>query len=228
MSISGSELDYMERRALNNIYSAINELSEVLGVSEDIVTKAREIAVKCVEKGVQRGRSYRCVALSIIYAASRIVGKPLPIKQISLTAGIPFSDLKSCYNSLLRAMWKDLRDLRPPDPGDYLESIARRTGVNDAIISEAKKILDAVRGKIVFVGKDPTTYAAAAIYIASKKLRKPVSKTRVAIAAGVTEVSVRNRIRELAEKLGIELEEMIQKPRVSRRGLKKKTRSGTN
>ncbi|MEM4971632.1 MAG: hypothetical protein QXE01_10335, partial [Sulfolobales archaeon] len=190
MAIRGSNLDYIERRALSNMYSIIDQLSETLGASRDIVEKAKEIAVKCVEKRLQRGRSYKCVALAAIYAASRIAGKPLPIKQISLVTETPIDELRSCYNSLLKALWGELRYERPPDPSDYIESIASRVEIDSDVIAEARRILDIVRREIPFMGKDPTSYAAAAIYIAAKRLGKPISKTRVSLAAGITEVTV--------------------------------------
>jgi transcription initiation factor TFIIIB Brf1 subunit/transcription initiation factor TFIIB len=71
------------------------------------------------------------------------------------------------------------------------------------------------------MGKDPTSYAAAAIYIAARKLGKPISKTRVSLAAGITEVTVRARLREMAEKLGVDVEEEVLGSKARGRGSKR-------
>jgi len=39
MSVKGSNLDYMEKRALSNMYTIIDQLSETLGASGDVVEK---------------------------------------------------------------------------------------------------------------------------------------------------------------------------------------------
>ncbi len=221
MAVKGSNLDYVEKRALSNMYAIIDQLSETLGASGDVVEKAKEIAFKCVEKRLQRGRSYKCIALAAIYTASRIVGKPIPIKQISLVTETSLAELRSCYNSLLKALWGELKYRRPPDPSDYIESIAGRIEIDSDVIAEAKRILDNIRSEIPFMGKDPTSYAAAAIYIAARRLGKPISKTRVSLAAGITEVTVRARLREMAEKLGMDVEEEIQRSKARGGGSKR-------
>lgn len=203
MGFSSSGAGYIDRRAERHVLQALEELSRILEPGEDVEEKAREIAYRAIEKGVQRGRSYRCVALASIYAASRLLGKPLPIKHISAKTGIPLKELRSCYNSLVLSLGRELKYQEPPDPRGYMEYISRRLGIGEAVAEEAMRILDGIREKISFVGKDPTGYVAAAIYIASRKLRKRISKSRLAAEIGVTEVTIRARIREVAEKLGI-------------------------
>jgi len=53
-------------------------------------------------------------------------------------------------------------------------------------------------------GKDPRGLAAGAIYIASILTDNRVTQREIANAAGVTEVTVRNRYKELVRKLQIE------------------------
>lgn len=205
MGFSSAGAGYIDKRAEKYVLQALEELSRILELGEDIVERAREIAYRAVEKGVQRGRSYRCVTLASIYAASRLLGKPLPIKHISTTTGIPLKDFRSCYNALVLSLGRELKYQEPPDPKGYMEYISRRLGIGEAVSEEAMRILDSIREKISFVGKDPTGYVAAAIYIASKKLRRKISKSRLAAEIGVTEVTIRTRIREVAEKLGIDV-----------------------
>ena len=55
-------------------------------------------------------------------------------------------------------------------------------------------------------GRGPTGVAAAAIYIASILCNERRTQREVADIAGVTEVTIRNRYKELTEKLGIEIQ----------------------
>ena len=52
-------------------------------------------------------------------------------------------------------------------------------------------------------GKGPTGVAAAAIYVATVLLGEKRTQREVADIVGVTEVTIRNRYKELVEKLGI-------------------------
>ncbi|EQD80770.1 transcription initiation factor IIB [mine drainage metagenome] len=56
-------------------------------------------------------------------------------------------------------------------------------------------------------GKGPTGVAAAAIYIASIITQERRTQRSVAEVAGVTEVTIRNRYKELTEKLSLEVQE---------------------
>ena len=55
-------------------------------------------------------------------------------------------------------------------------------------------------------GRGPTGIAAASIYIASSLCGEKRTQAKVAEAAGVTEVTIRNRYKELAERLEIDIE----------------------
>jgi transcription initiation factor TFIIB len=54
-------------------------------------------------------------------------------------------------------------------------------------------------------GRGPTGMAAAVLYIASVLCGERRTQREVAEVAGVTEVTIRNRYKELAEKLDIEI-----------------------
>ena len=53
-------------------------------------------------------------------------------------------------------------------------------------------------------GKGPTGVAAASIYIASVVLKKPRTQKEIAKVSGVTEVTIRNRYKEISKSLGLE------------------------
>ena len=55
-------------------------------------------------------------------------------------------------------------------------------------------------------GKGPTGVAAAALYIAAVLEGEKRTQREIADAIGVTEVTIRNRFKELVQKLGLEEE----------------------
>ena len=52
-------------------------------------------------------------------------------------------------------------------------------------------------------GRGPTGVAAAALYVASVLLGERKTQSEIADVAGVTEVTIRNRYKELSEKIGV-------------------------
>jgi len=49
----------------------------------------------------------------------------------------------------------------------------------------------------ILEGKDPTSIAATAIYIAGKKMKEFLSQRKIASAANITEITIRNRTKGL-------------------------------
>ncbi|MFQ5553718.1 MAG: transcription initiation factor IIB, partial [Thermoplasmata archaeon] len=72
--------------------------------------------------------------------------------------------------------------------------------------SKAMDILKQATEKELTSGRGPTGVAAAAIYIASILGNERRTQREVADVAGVTEVTIRNRYKELTDKLGIDIE----------------------
>lgn len=91
------------------------------------------------------------------------------------------------------------------DPVIYLTKIAERANVSGYIQSLALKIINEAKEKRVSAGKDPMGLAAAALYIACYKAGEKKTQKDIADAAGVTEVTVRNRYKTLKKQLRLEL-----------------------
>ncbi len=69
----------------------------------------------------------------------------------------------------------------------------------------AIKIIRNAKSRHATAGKDPSGLAAAALYIASKLKKEKITQKRLAKAAGVTEVSVRNRSKDLMKRLDLSM-----------------------
>ena len=72
---------------------------------------------------------------------------------------------------------------------------------------QAAEIIKLAQDNDLTSGKGPTGVAAAAIYIASILMNERRTQRSVAEVAGVTEVTIRNRYKELTEKLNLEVQE---------------------
>ncbi|MGC8999363.1 MAG: hypothetical protein ACP5JW_08300, partial [Candidatus Bathyarchaeia archaeon] len=89
------------------------------------------------------------------------------------------------------------------DPLIYISKIAGNTGISGKTQGLAIQILREAKMRRATAGKDPAGLAAAALYIACVKNNEEKTQTEIAEAAGVTEVTVRNRYKALIRDLNI-------------------------
>jgi transcription initiation factor TFIIB len=92
------------------------------------------------------------------------------------------------------------------DPLDYsyVSKIAEKTGISGEAQGLAVKILREAKRKHITMGKDPMGIAAAVLYIACQLNDKKVTQKDIANAADVTQITIRNRKKELMKKLDID------------------------
>ena len=91
----------------------------------------------------------------------------------------------------------------PAPPEDYIPRFASMLGLSDKVQARATRLLKQAMKNEATAGKGPTGVAAAALYIAAVLEGEKRTQREIADAIGVTEVTIRNRFKELVEKLGI-------------------------
>ncbi|MDG6219964.1 MAG: transcription initiation factor IIB, partial [Candidatus Thermoplasmatota archaeon] len=96
--------------------------------------------------------------------------------------------------------------LMPTRPQDYIQRFCSELKLSSDVQAQAQEILKDAANKELTSGRGPTGVAAASIYIASILSNERRTQREVAEVAGVTEVTIRNRYKELTEKLGIKIE----------------------
>lgn len=91
------------------------------------------------------------------------------------------------------------------DPAKYVSKIASRVRLDQTTENLAIRLLQKAKKIKEDVGKGPTGIAAAALYIAAIMNESKVTQRELAKAAGVTEVTVRNRYGGLNKSLDLGL-----------------------
>jgi transcription initiation factor TFIIB len=189
-------------RNLAQAMAELDRLSDKVYVPSSVKEKAAVVYRKALDKGLVRGRSIAAIAAAALYAACRTSGTPRTLREISEASLVDKKDVARCYRLLLREL-----NIQMPiaDPLTYVSKIAERTGISGKTQGLAIGILREARRKRAAAGKDPMGLAAAALYIACLKNNEKKTQKEIAEAAGVTEVTVRNRYKTLKRQLGIEL-----------------------
>ncbi len=149
------------------------------------------------------GLSHRQLQAASVYASCRLFGIPRTLKDVSSASRVDVALLARCYRKVVQNA--DLK-MPVPDPVRYVPGIASRAGMDARTERRAIEILEVAKRLRVTAGKDPAAVAAAALYMAYTELRQSletndsderITQKDVAVAAGVNEVTVRNRSRSI-------------------------------
>jgi len=196
-SISSS----MER----NLAIALSELERIcssLSLPSNIREASALLYRKAVEKGLIRGRLIESVVAAVIYTICRQYGIPRTLDEISEVSGINKKEIGRTY----RFLKKDLGINMPlTNPVHYIPRFASELGLSGEVQEKAREILEKAINAGLISGRGPTGVAAAAVYIAGVLMGERKTQKEVADVAGVTEVTIRNRYRELKDKLSLEI-----------------------
>jgi transcription initiation factor TFIIB len=214
-SLSGSMKSSMERmrtwdrrsqvhesadRNLRQAFSELRRLSEKLSVSEAVTEKAAYIYRKALERSLVRGRSITMILAASLYAACRDRDVPRTLKDVAAASNVKKKDIARSYRLLLKEM-----DMKMPvvNPARCVTKIASKAGVSEKTQRRAHQILIKAEQARISAGKDPMGLSASAIYVACTLEGESITQRDIAEAAGVTEVTIRNRYKGLRLALGI-------------------------
>jgi transcription initiation factor TFIIB len=181
-----SSADRNLRQALNEL----NKMKDKMALAESVVEKAAYIYRKAMEKKLVRGRSIHGLIAACLYAACRNTETPRTLDDVAESINIRRKDVARCY----RLIYKEL-DLKMPvaDPSKGISRIASMANLSEKTKRKAAEILNKAKKIGMVAGKDPMGLAAAALYLACISNGEIRSQKDISVAAGVTEVTIRNR-----------------------------------
>lgn len=180
--------------------SEINRISESLGLAKNIVETSAITYRKTVNKGLIRGRSIRGIATACTYLACRQNKLIRTITEISNASSIDKKVIASNYRFLVRKLKIFVPPMRSNQHITKLSNLLGLTGVAEGI---AHKILSGAKKQKLTSGRGAKSIAAAACYIASIISGEGKTQREVAEAADLTEVTIRNRYKEMMRRLSV-------------------------
>jgi len=188
-----------------NLAFALSEISKIansLNLPKNILETASVIYRKAVKEHLIRGRSIQGVTSAAIYVACRQCGLARTLEEIAQASNINKKEVGRSYRFLI----KELNYFIPPlKPSQYIAKFSNQLTMQGKVEEIAHKILSTARDLKLTSGRGPTGIAAAASYIASVLTGERKTQREIAEIAQVTEVTIRNRYKELVERLMFEI-----------------------
>ena len=187
-------------RNLKLALAELKRVSSYLKLPKSVEEEAARIYTMAVQRGLVRGRSMESVVAGSLYASCRRHEVPRTLDELSEASGIDKKEIGRTYRFITREL--GIRIL-PSNPVDYLARFASALKLNAETQSRAVEILEQAQNSELTSGRGPTGIAAASLYVAALLNNEKRTQREVADVAGVTEVTIRNRYKELLKKLNL-------------------------
>lgn len=187
-------------RNLRQAFSILERVKDKLGLSEPVIEKTAYIYRKAQERGLVRGRTITSVLSAAIYIACREMGIARTLNDIALLTNLHRKELARTFRLLILEL-----DLMVPvvDPMKCIAKVANKTKLSERTKRQAMDIMTSVTKRGISAGKDPMGLAGTVLYMSSKNSGETITQMDIANAAGVTEVTIRNRFRDLKSKIDL-------------------------
>ncbi len=188
-----------------NLAFALSELERMasqIGLSRNIREASALLYRKAVESQLIRGRSIESMTGAALYAACRKYNIPLTLDEVASVARANKKEIARSYRFISNEL--TLKVL-PTDPVNYVPRLIAKLDLDGLVQKKSIEIIKFAGSEGLTSGRGPTGVAAAAVYIASILMDRKRTQRDIANAAGVTEVTVRNRYKELLERLDLEI-----------------------
>jgi len=186
-------------RNLKQAFFQLGVLKDKLGLSDTVVEKTAYIYRKAQQRMLIRGRTISGILSAAICISCRELGTPRTLKDISVGSNVRLKEVARSY----RLLGFEL-DLKIPivDPMKCVSRVANKAKLNEKTKRQAAEIMNnVIQRETLSAGKDPMGLAASVLYLASLNTGENITQANIADAAGVTEVTIRNRVKDLKKQL---------------------------
>jgi transcription initiation factor TFIIB len=186
-----------EERNIQQAASVLAIYADKLNLPQPVAEQAMLIYRKALKAGLLKGRAIRVIMAGAVYAACRLSGVPRDLRDFERAYPIvKKKEVGYAYRLIIKNL--NIKPPIPPDPSAFVPKIAAKLGVEERTVREALNIIEEAKKRGAdYTGKDPVGIAAAALYIACQETMQDVMQKEIARVAGVTEVTVRNRVKML-------------------------------
>ncbi len=193
-------------RNLRMALTEIKRISSNLNLPDSVEEEASRIYTMAVQKGLVRGRSMEQVVAGTMYITCKRNDSPRTLEEISEVTGLEKKEVAK--NSRFVARQLNIKVL-PVSPITYIARFSSELKISPATQTKAVKLIERAQKVGLTSGKSPKGVAAASIYVSSLLNAERKTQSKISEISGVTEVTIRNRYKELVRAL--ELGEEIRK-----------------
>ena len=189
-------------RRLSNVLAKISEVSQNCSLPKNVVETASKIYRSLDGKDIQvKGKSVLSISAAVIYLACKQCAIVRSLEEI-IQATTPMKEAKAkvkLASRYYRTLVMELGTVTAPvlTMDKYISKIANMTNTDTRVERLALEIAEKTKNRSITDGKAPNGIAAAYLYVSSILLGQSILQRDVSSVSGVTEVTIRNRCKEI-------------------------------
>jgi transcription initiation factor TFIIB len=183
-------------KSLRRAFQKLDTLKDKLSLSDSIVEKSAYIFRKIQERHLVRGRTIDGMLSAAVYTACREMGASVTLKDIAAASNLTYKDISKNYRVLVFEL-----DIKIPliDPMKCIVKVANKLSIKEKTKKQAMNIMSEVVEREMTSGKVPMGLAASVLYLSCQITGEVISQAKIAEVSGTTEVTVRNRYKDLIQ-----------------------------
>ena len=189
-------------RRLSSVLGRVSEICQSCSLPKNVTETASIIYRSLDGKNIQvKGKSVLSISAAVVYMACKQCDVIRSIEEILKEVCHP-RDVKSktkLASRYYRTLVIELDTVTTPiiTMDKYISKIANMTNTDTRIERLSLEIAEKTKDRNIADGKAPNGIAAAYLYIASILLGQSVLQRDISSVSGVTEVTIRNRCKEI-------------------------------
>jgi len=189
-------------RRLSNVLGRVSEICQNCSLPKNVIETASLIYRSLDGKNIQvKGKSVVSISAAVVYMACKRCDVVRSLEEILREVVIP-RDVKSktkLASKYYRMLMMELGTVATPmiTMDKYISKIANMTNTDPRVERLSLEIAEKTKDRNLADGKAPNGIAAAYLYIASILLGQSVLQRDMSSVSGVTEVTIRNRCKEI-------------------------------
>ena len=185
-------------RHLADALSSITMICSKLNLSSNIVETSSLLYRSVLKRGLVKGRTIQGIAAASVYMACRQCEIIRSLEEIAQVSNITKKEAAKNYRFLLNSFNSKVPLVTP---GHHISKIISKLELSGETEILAIKILNSVSKMKMTVGRTPSGMASACVYISTIIRGDKITQSEIAREAQVTEVTIRNRYKELIKNL---------------------------
>ena len=189
-------------RRLSNVLAKISEVSQNCSLPKNVVETASKIYRSLDGKDIQvKGKSVLSISAAVIYLACKQCAIVRSLDEI-IQGTTPMKEAKAktkLASRYYRTLVMELGTVTAPvlTMDKYISKIANMTNTDTRVERLALEIAEKTKNRSITDGKAPNGIAAAYLYVSSILMGQSILQRDVSSVSGVTEVTIRNRCKEI-------------------------------
>ena len=172
----------------------INRIGEMLKLENKIIESGLEIFSSSSKRGIVRGRSTQKVAAASVFTACRMNNLPITLDEISNLCSLNRNELSKLHRLIKRKL---KLKINISSSINFLPKFTKKLALPKNVETEAKEIIRFVEDSDYRQGISPIALLGASIYLACKETKIRRSQLEIAKTLGTSEVTLRNRAKEI-------------------------------